>query len=132
MEVAIDPTRPMNWRSSWHALRKAAGLEGHHFHWLRHQVITELLERGQPDEVERQIVGHVSPEMTKRYAHVRREIKRQALQALAKPNIKCYDTTNVTNDPIPDTEDSQVIENASAAAARMAECTTSDRFNIRV
>jgi integrase len=44
--------------SVWTPARKAAGLEGFHFHWLRHTAISLMAERGMAPEVIAQRVGH--------------------------------------------------------------------------
>jgi hypothetical protein len=98
----IDASRPIKtWRTAWRSLTKAAGLPGLGFHRLRHQVVTELLEAGHSDEVVRQIVGHVDARMTRRYPHIRREIKRKALESLSsrpssRPGMAGNVTKNVT------------------------------------
>lgn len=72
-EGGYDPTRPQgSWRTAWRNLRLAAGLpKNFRFHDLRHTSITNLVEAGVPDQVIRQMAGHVSPEMTQHYTHVR-------------------------------------------------------------
>jgi integrase len=49
------------------------------FHDLRHTAITVMAEAGLPDQIIMAQVGHISPEMIKRYSHIRR----QALNAAA-------------------------------------------------
>lgn len=51
-------------------------------HNLRHQIITKLLEDGQPEEVVRAIAGHVSRKMMEHYSHARIQRKFQALDAI--------------------------------------------------
>jgi integrase len=53
-------------------------------HDLRHTFITKLAESGAGDEVIMAIAGHVSRAMLSRYAHIRTEAKRRALEAIAK------------------------------------------------
>ena len=53
------------------------------FHDLRHTLITKLAETGTGDETIMGIAGHVSRRMLSRYAHIRTEAKRQALEAIA-------------------------------------------------
>ncbi len=80
----IDPTKPQkSWRSAWRSLTKAAGLARLRFHDLRHQCITELAERGVPDQTILAIAGHVSRRMLEHYSHIRLEAKREAVQSLA-------------------------------------------------
>jgi len=45
-----DPTKPAKkWDGAWRSLRNAAGLPGFRFHDLRHTVVTDLLEAGEPE-----------------------------------------------------------------------------------
>jgi integrase len=77
-----DPTRPMvTLKTSWSNVRRKAGVKGR-WHDNRHTMITDLAEGGTPDEVIRDIAGHVSKQMLKHYSHVRMEAKRKALQGL--------------------------------------------------
>jgi hypothetical protein len=47
-----DPTKPAKkWDGAWRSLRDAAGLRGFRFHDLRHTVVTDLLEAGEPEHV---------------------------------------------------------------------------------
>ena len=79
-----DPNRPQKiWRSAWRALTKAAGLKGLRFHDLRHQCVTELLEKGAPEQTVMALAGHVSKRMLEHYSHIRMEAKRKAVQLLA-------------------------------------------------
>ena len=52
------------------------------FHDLRHTLITKLVESGAGDETIMRIAGHVSRRMLSRYAHIRREAKRKALESI--------------------------------------------------
>ncbi|MGH9257204.1 MAG: tyrosine-type recombinase/integrase [Vicinamibacterales bacterium] len=57
-------------RPRW--LRGASELvPGLRFHDLRHTVITELLEAGEPDHVVESITGHLSRRMLEHYSHIR-------------------------------------------------------------
>jgi integrase len=80
----FDPTKPARkWDTAWRALRDAAGLPGFRFHDLRHTVVTELLEAGEPDHVVESITGHLSRRMLEHYSHIRLAAKKQALDRLA-------------------------------------------------
>ena len=80
----FDPTTPQKgWRSAWRSLRKVAGLPGLRFHDLRHHAITELAESQSSDATIMAIAGHVSRQMLEDYSHVRLDLKRKALDALA-------------------------------------------------
>jgi integrase len=83
-----DPTRSMvTLKTSWNNVRRKARVIGR-WHDNRHTLITDLAESGAADEVIRDIAGHVSKQMLKRYSHIRMTAKRCALEkiipALAK------------------------------------------------
>ena len=76
----IDPTKPARkWDTAWRALRKAAGLTGFRFHDLRHTVVTDLLEAGEPEHVIEAVTGHLSRRMLEHYSHQRLKAKGQML-----------------------------------------------------
>lgn len=85
-----DPTRPASesWlRHQWKRMVSEAVQRGAipfpiKPHNLRHQIITKLLEDGQPEEVVRAIAGHVSRKMMEHYSHSRIQRKFQALDAI--------------------------------------------------
>jgi integrase len=83
-----EPKRPISsFKTSWTNVRNRAGLSSIRFHDLRHTAITKLAESGAGDETIMAIAGHVSRAMLSRYAHIRTEAKRQALEAIAtKPS----------------------------------------------
>lgn len=80
----FDPTKPAaKWDTAWRNLRAAADLpKGFRFHDLRHTVITELLESGEPDHVIFSITGQLSKRMLEHYSHIRNQKKRDALDRL--------------------------------------------------
>ena len=51
---------------------------------MRHTLITKLAETGAGDETIMGIAGHVSRRMLSRYAHIRTEAKRKALESIVK------------------------------------------------
>jgi integrase len=74
-----DPTTSITClKTAWTTIRKAAGVVGR-WHDNRHTLITELLESGAGDQTVMEIAGHVSPQMLKRYGHIRTAAKRTAL-----------------------------------------------------
>jgi len=78
-----QPERPISsFKTSWTNVRNKAGLSIR-FHDLRHTAITKLAESGAGDETIMAIAGHVSRAMLSRYAHIRTEAKRRALEAIA-------------------------------------------------
>ena len=64
-------------------MRKEAGFPWLRPHDMRHQIVTKLLEDGQPEEVVRAIAGHVSKEMMEHYSHTRIKRKLEALNAIS-------------------------------------------------
>jgi integrase len=76
----FDPTKPASkWDTAWRALRDAAGLKGFRFHDLRHTVVTDLLEAGEPEHVIEAVTGHLSRRMLEHYSHQRLKAKGQML-----------------------------------------------------
>jgi integrase len=88
----IAPQRPIaNWRTAWRHACRDAGLKGLRFHDLRHTAATKLLEQGTPIPVVAQILGwsaSTAVRMAKRYGHIRPEVQRQALVAVATDEIQ--------------------------------------------
>ncbi len=60
----------------------AAGIEGRSFIHLRHTAASLMVQAGVPLFEVQQILGHSTPAMTQRYAHLRPEHLRGAVQAL--------------------------------------------------
>jgi integrase len=97
--LPADPERPCTTlKHAWESTRRAAGVKCR-FHDLRHSAITRMLEAGAPEHAVRAIVGHVSPKMLERYAHMRLEVKRQAVQALELPELEAPATISTTVSP---------------------------------
>ena len=70
----FDPTKPARkWDTPWRALRDAAGLPGFRFHDLRHTVVTDLSEAGEPEHVIEAVTGRLSQRMLENYSHQRLE-----------------------------------------------------------
>jgi integrase len=67
-------------KSGFQRARKSAGMEHVNFHDLRHSTASLLIKSGVPLEVIRKILGHSTPKMTERYAHIEVEQQRKALQ----------------------------------------------------
>ena len=88
----IDPQRPIvNWRTAWRRACSKAGLAGLRFHDLRHTAATKLLEQGTPFAVVAQILGwsaSTAVRMAKLYGHIRPEVQRLALDAVATSTIQ--------------------------------------------
>ena len=82
-----DATKPMQTlKTAWRNVLRKAKVKIR-LHDLRHTVITKLVESGASDETIMAIAGHVSRRMLSRYAHIRTEAKRKALEAVATRTI---------------------------------------------
>lgn len=78
----VDPTHPIgSFRRAWEAIRKKVGVTARFYDW-RHTTITELLESGVPEQVVENTVGHVDPQVKKRYSHVRKQAALDAAKRL--------------------------------------------------
>jgi integrase len=78
-----DAKKPMQTlKTAWRNVLRKANVKIR-LHDLRHTVITKLAESGASDETIMAIAGHVSRRMLSRYAHIRTEAKRRALEAVA-------------------------------------------------
>jgi integrase len=78
-----DAAKPMQTlKTAWRNVLRKAKVKIR-LHDLRHTVITKLAESGASDETIMAIAGHVSRRMLSRYAHIRTEAKRRALEAVA-------------------------------------------------
>lgn len=79
----IDVIVPQKtWKSAWRSLTVEAGMKGLRFHDLRHHAITQLAEKGVPDQTLMAIAGHVSKQMLEHYSHIRMKAKREAVKAI--------------------------------------------------
>ena len=78
-----DPTKPAKkWDGAWRSLRDGAGLPGFRFHDLRHTVVTDLLEAGEPEHVIQAVTGQLSKKMLEHYSHQRLKAKGQMLERM--------------------------------------------------
>jgi integrase len=66
--------------AAWEALRKAAGIPGVRLHDLRHTYATILASSGLSLPVIGKLLGHTTPIMTQRYAHLTDDPLRQATE----------------------------------------------------
>ena len=83
------PAEPAKqWTGAWHSLRDAAGLKGFRFHDLRHTVVTDLLEAGEPEHVIQAITGQLSKRMLEHYSHQRLKAKGQMLTRMEERRRK--------------------------------------------
>jgi integrase len=65
--------RPICFEEAWERARNEAGLGHLHFHDLRHEAVSRLVEAGLSDQEVSAISGHKSMQMLKRYTHLRAE-----------------------------------------------------------
>jgi len=72
---------------AWKRIRDRAGLPGLHIHDLRHSFASFLINDGAPLEVVSSALGHSSLAMTQRYAHLKSETVRSAMEKTAALRI---------------------------------------------
>jgi integrase len=83
----LDSTKPVtSFKTAWNRVRREAKVSAR-FHDLRHTLITKLAESGAGDETIMGIAGHVSRRMLSRYAHIRTEAKRKALESIVRTDV---------------------------------------------
>lgn len=63
--------RPYLFKKVWNGIKKGLGLTDLHFHDLRHEAVSRLVEGGLSDQEVAAISGHKSMQMLKRYTHLR-------------------------------------------------------------
>lgn len=76
---------------AWYRLRQKAGLDDVRIHDLRHSFASRLVNRGRSLYEVQQILGHASPQMTMRYAHLSNKSLLEAANAgsvsMVRPNL---------------------------------------------
>jgi len=65
--------RPYQFLKIWSDIRERLGIADLHFHDLRHEAVSRLVEGGLSDQEVSAISGHKSMQMLKRYTHLRAE-----------------------------------------------------------
>jgi integrase len=73
-------------REAFSAVAKRAGVEGFHFHCLRHFFISELFDKGVGAPTVQELAGHAHLETTARYAHTRKGSAHDAIRRLSGPS----------------------------------------------
>ncbi len=73
-----DGEKPLCFRKHWNKALKAARLSDFHFHDLRHDAATSLINAGVDLYITGQILGHRSQQSTARYAHLSIKTKQAA------------------------------------------------------
>lgn len=76
--------RPYQFHRMWAALKREIGMSDLHFHDLRHEAVSRLVEAGLSDQEVAAISGHKSMQMLKRYTHLRAEDLVGKLDAINK------------------------------------------------
>lgn len=65
--------KPYTFAKVWNGIKTSLGLGDLHFHDLRHEAVSRLVEAGFSDQEVSAISGHKSMQMLKRYTHLRAE-----------------------------------------------------------
>lgn len=65
--------RSYQFNPAWMKLKRDSGMADLHFHDLRHEAISRLVEAGLSDQEVAAISGHKSMQMLRRYTHLRAE-----------------------------------------------------------
>ena len=78
----LGKRKPYDFNKVWLAIKAEAGLKDLHFHDLRHEAVSRLVEAGLSDQEVSAISGHKSMQMLKRYTHLRAEDLVAKLDAL--------------------------------------------------
>jgi integrase len=69
-------------KTTWKALLKAAGISGFRLHDLRHTFASRVKRSGADLYTVQRLLGHSSPMMTQRYAHLQPDDLRAAVDAI--------------------------------------------------
>ncbi|MGI8787382.1 MAG: tyrosine-type recombinase/integrase [Pyrinomonadaceae bacterium] len=69
-------------KTAWRTALRRAGIEGLHFHDIRHTFATELFDLGGREFTVQTALGHSDIKTTRGYTHVRNEVLRQQLNEL--------------------------------------------------
>lgn len=73
-EPGLDGTRrPYQFAKVWNGVKEDLGIQDLHFHDLRHEAVSRLVELGLSDQEVASISGHKSMQMLRRYTHLRAE-----------------------------------------------------------
>jgi len=95
---AAVPERPaLSLKTAWRSVCKAAGVKCR-LHDLRHTFCSRMAERGVPEYVMIDLMGHVGAAMLRRYSHVRAEARRAAIEALEAAAL-AYGQRNGQSEP---------------------------------
>jgi integrase len=75
--------RPYQFAKIWAGIKESVQIGDLHFHDLRHEAVSRLVERGLSDQEVASISGHKSMQMLRRYTHLRAEDLVAKLDSLA-------------------------------------------------
>ena len=81
-------------KRSFHTALRRAGITNFRFHDLRHSFASSLVRNGVDLYVVQKLLGHSTPKMTQRYAHLRQD---QLKDAIAKIDIQSNDSLYNSN-----------------------------------
>ena len=77
--------KPYVFQKLWASIVQTVGLADLHFHDLRHEAVSRLVEAGLSDQEVASISGHKSMQMLKRYTHLRAEDLVEKLDRVQQP-----------------------------------------------
>ena len=81
--VNPETKKPLhNIRKSFATALKKAGIDDFKFHDLRHTFASTLLRKGVPLHIVQKLLGHTTPKMTQRYAHLALSDLREAIEKI--------------------------------------------------
>lgn len=80
----IKQRNPYQFDKIWGDIKKKLGLQDLHFHDLRHEAVSRLVESGLSDQEVASISGHKSMQMLRRYTHLRAEDLVKKMDQLSK------------------------------------------------
>src|SRR5690606_2977022 len=80
--------RPYTFTKAWNGIKTSLGLSDLHFHDLRHEAVSRLVEAGFSDQEVSAISGHKSMQMLKRYTHLRAEDLVDRLDSISESKPK--------------------------------------------
>jgi HAD superfamily hydrolase (TIGR01549 family) len=83
--------RPYQFSKIWGDIKESIGVTDLHFHDLRHEAVSRLVEGGLSDQEVASISGHKSMQMLRRYTHLRAEDLVTKLDGLAKVHAVVFD-----------------------------------------
>ena len=80
----LDGTPLNGFNKAWNATKKVAGVNGFHFHDLRHTFCSNLLLSGSDIKDVKEMIGHKDLAMTDRYSHLTLQHKLSCQKRLAE------------------------------------------------